>query len=83
METAMENELEVKVEKPLNRYFSRKFVLTIVVMLLSVGAPLLYKTNGVSDSITLSVIALLGGIGVAYGFINVKDAKLDKESKSE
>lgn len=61
------------------KYFSRKFVLTLLVILLSVIAPYLYKQIEVSDSVVLAVLAILGGVGVAYGFINVQDAKVEKK----
>ena len=65
----------------LQKYFSRKFILTVMISCMSVGAPLVYKTQGVSDTITLAVIGILAGIGAAYGFINVKDAQIDKTPK--
>ena len=41
------------------------------------GLPLCYKLNQVSDSVTMIVLGILAGVGVAYGFVNVKDAKVD------
>lgn len=61
------------------KYFSRKFILTLLISFLSVGAPLMYKNNGVSDNIAIAVLAILGGIGAAYGFVNVKAAEGKKE----
>lgn len=54
------------------KYFSRKFILTILISLMSAIAPVVYKKFDVSDMVTLSVLALLGGVGAAYGFINIK-----------
>jgi hypothetical protein len=34
-----------------------------------------YTKIGVSDAVLMTVLALLGGVGVAYGFINVKDSQ--------
>lgn len=63
------------------KYLSRKFLLTVLVIFCSVYFPKIYKEAGVSDSIALAVLALLGGVGVAYGFVNVKDASLEKKKE--
>lgn len=57
------------------KFLSRKFILTIGVLMAAVMYPKVYKEAGVSDSVTLAVLALLCGVGVSYGFINVKDSK--------
>jgi hypothetical protein len=61
------------------KYFSRKFILTLIVLILSAVSPYIYKQIDVSDTVALAVLAIFGGVGVAYGFINVQDAKLDKQ----
>jgi len=41
-----------------------------------------YYFQGSSNSwnnITMTVLAILGGVGVAYGFVNVKEASIDKK----
>lgn len=58
------------------KFMSRKFILTIGVVSLAGYMPKVYKEVGVSDTVTLAVLALLGGVGMAYGFINVKDAQI-------
>lgn len=63
------------------RFLSRKFILTVLVLFLTGALPMIYKANGVSDTITLSVLITLASIGAAYGFINVKDAKNELEAK--
>ena len=65
------------------KYFSRKFILSIIVVVLAATIPVWFRVNEVQDMVTLSVIALFTGVGVAYGFINVKDAKLEKEKQNE
>ena len=65
------------------KYFSRKFILSIIVVVLAATIPVWFRVNEVQDMVTLSVIALFTGMGVAYGFINVKDAKLEKEKQNE
>ncbi len=65
----------------MNKFLSRKFILTVLVVLLSVMAPFVYKKVEVTDQVTLMVLAILGGVGVAYGFINLKASK--EENKSE
>ena len=62
-----------------SKYFSRKFLVTIMVMLGAVVSPFLYSKAGVTDTVTLAVLAILGGVGVAYGVVNVKDAGLNKK----
>lgn len=61
-----------------SKFLSRKFIVTIAVMILSVAAPILYQNLGVSETVTLTVLAMIGGVGTAYGVINYKDAKLDQ-----
>jgi hypothetical protein len=59
----------------LQDYLSRKFILTILVLGMVGIGPITYKENGVSDTVTLTVLVILASVGVAYGFINIKDAK--------
>jgi len=54
------------------KYGSRKFILTITIMALSALLPLAYKYVGVGDSVTMTVLGILAGVGTAYGFINLK-----------
>jgi len=63
------------------KYFSRKFVLTVFVLLLAVIAPVAYKDKGVSDMVLLAVLGILSGVGVAYGFLNVREAKINSDKK--
>jgi hypothetical protein len=65
----------------MSKYFSRKFVLTVFISVLAVLAPVVYKDKGVSDMVLLAVLGILSGIGVAYGFLNVKEAKLNSDKK--
>lgn len=62
-----------------SKFLSRKFILTIIVIILVGVLPIVYKTNGVGDSICMTVLGLLGAVGVAYGFINLKEAKAQVE----
>jgi hypothetical protein len=61
----------------MEKVLSRKFVVTILIMIASVVVPLMYKKAGVSDSIVMAVLALLGGVGVAYKVVNVMEHKAD------
>lgn len=58
-----------------SKFLSRKFILTVIVLMLVAIAPICYKQNGVSDTIVLTVLLIFAAVGTAYGFINLKDAK--------
>lgn len=62
----------------MSKYLSRKFLVTIFVALSSVVVPILFKHAEVSDTVVLMVLGILGGIGTAYGILNVKESKIDK-----
>ena len=55
------------------KYFSRKFIVTILVAIIGAIAPIVYTKLGVSEMVTMTVLAMVGGIGAAYGVINIKD----------
>jgi hypothetical protein len=56
----------------MRKFLSRKFILTILISLLSVAAPILFKKNEVSDTVILSVLGILTAIGAGYGILNYK-----------
>jgi len=62
----------------MSKYLSRKFVVTIMIMIAGPAVPYAYKHMGVSDTVTLAVLALIGGIGAAYGIVNVAQDKIGK-----
>lgn len=66
-----------------SKFLSRKFILTLVVLLMVGGLPMIYKANEVSETVTMTVLILLGSVGAAYGFMNVKDAKNEIERKAK
>lgn len=59
------------------KFFSRKFLLTLLVLGASSGLPVLYKQLEISEIVTLTVLGIIAGIGTAYGFINLKESKID------
>lgn len=59
------------------KYFSRKFIITILVAVIGFIAPIVYAKLGVDETVTLAVLALVGGMGAAYGVINIKEKKTD------
>jgi len=61
------------------KYGSRKFILTIVIIVLSSIIPLGYKYMNVGDAVTMTVLGIMAGVGTAYGFVNIKA----KEGKNE
>lgn len=64
-----------EIKKIAKNFMSRKFILTFWITGLSVGVPITFKQHQISDNVVMAVLAILGGVGVAYGFINIKDAK--------
>lgn len=50
---------------------SRKFWLSIAVIIISVLLPIIYKGQNISDYITMMVIGIVGAIGSAYLGFNV------------
>lgn len=56
-----------------SRFLSRKFLVTILVSMLTAILPIAYQKTGVSETIMLAVLAIIGGVGVAYGVVNIKD----------
>jgi 4-hydroxybenzoate polyprenyltransferase len=67
----------------MNKFLSRKFIITLLV--LGAGSLVPYKMHevGMSDTLILAVLGLFTGVGIAYGVINTKDAALDKKDKPE
>lgn len=59
----------------MSKIWSRKFILTILISGFTSLAPIIYKHFGVSDTVSLAALSILGGVAVGYGLINVKDAK--------
>lgn len=62
-----------------SKFLSRKFIVTLLVVGLGAGLPLAYQKAGVGEGVILAVLALLTGVGIAYGVINTKDAMRDKQ----
>jgi hypothetical protein len=58
-----------------NKFMSRKFIVTIMVMVAASVLPSAYHGAGVSDTVVLAVLGIIAGIGASYGVLNVKDAQ--------
>lgn len=67
----------------MKKYFSRKFIVTLMVGASTVSLPVLYKQIGVSDSITMAVLAILAAVATGYGIISNKAAKILKDAEIE
>lgn len=65
----------------LKKFVSRKFFLTVFIVLLAVLAPIIYKDKGVQDAVTMTVLGILAGVGAAYGFLNIRDSKEKDEAQ--
>lgn len=59
------------------KYLSRKWILTLVVLAQASSVPVYFHKEGISDTVTLTVLALMTAIGVAYKIANVAESKKD------
>ena len=59
------------------KFLSRKFIISILIVVISFICPIVYQAMHVSDQVTMLVLGIIGGVGVAYGVINVKDAQVN------
>lgn len=66
-----------------SKFLSRKFILTVLVILMVGILPLLFIKAGVSDAICMTVLILLGAVGVSYGFMNLKEAKNELQAQAK
>jgi len=64
-----------ELKQIMKNYASRKWIVTIAIMVMAYQMPIAFKNAGISDAIILGGMALLAGVGVAYGIVNVKDSK--------
>jgi hypothetical protein len=53
-----------------DRIKSRKFLVSQQIILLAAGLPILYAHLGISESVTLTVLGVLTGVGGLYGIAN-------------
>ena len=65
----------------LDKWGSRKLLLTGAVLLLMVVVPMIYKKFGIEDSITLVVLGTLAGASGVYNISNVIAKKYDDGKK--
>lgn len=56
----------------MRKFVSTKFVVTILITLLGAIVPVAFSKNGVSNEVTLAVLGLFTGVGIAYGVLNVR-----------
>lgn len=66
----------------IEKIMSRKFIITLLIMVGSVAVPLLYKKAGISDLVVMTVLAIIGGVGVAYKAVNLAEHKADLKNAS-
>lgn len=59
---------------------SKKLCLTVMVLLLGSLMPLVYKNNGVSDTVALVVLGLITAVGGAYGIVQ---GRIDLEKEKQ
>lgn len=56
---------------------SRKFIISHVAILLSMGLPILYKHMGIGDPITMTVLAMVSFSALGYNVVNAAVKKID------
>ena len=64
----------------MNKYFSRKFLVTIAVLALGFVGPIAFVKFGVGSEVTMAFMALVASVGVAYGVVQ---GKLDAMAKKD
>lgn len=57
----------------MNKFLSRKFIMTIVLGALAFITPIVFSKFALSETVILAVLGLYTGIGVTYGILNVKE----------
>lgn len=62
---------------------SRKFWLAQQIVYLSIGVPLLFRSFGIGESITLMTLGVIGGAGTLYGVVSTLDKKLNAPGSGE
>lgn len=50
---------------------SRKFIISHVAIVISIGLPMLYKHLGIADAICMTVLGMVSFSAFGYGLINV------------
>jgi len=59
------------------KWMSRKFIVTILQVLLMIILPLIYKYSQVGDEVTITVLLAIAGAGSLYTGLNVLQKKYD------
>jgi hypothetical protein len=59
----------------LKGYLSRKFLMSSFILGSAYFLPISLHAHGLSDAIVMASLALVSGVGIAYGIVNIKDAK--------
>ncbi len=60
----------------MNRFSSRKFHIAIVGLAVCCTLPILYKSLGITDDITLKAMTYIFGLVIGYGGLNLLGKKL-------
>ena len=61
--------------KILKGFVSRKLLVNVGVMILAYFLPISFHSHGVSDSVMLASLALIGSASAIYSAANVKESK--------
>lgn len=60
-----------------SKWTSRKLLVSLLCLLLSVSLPVLYKKLDISDSITMAAEGIIASIMGVYGVLNVASKKYE------
>lgn len=69
----------------MRKFLSRKFIVTLLILLLAFVTVPFYSKMGISETLILTVLGIFGAVGAAYGVMNVRGKALgeDDEPKSK
>ena len=68
----------------MSKFLSRKFIITMVIVVLSFITVPFYHSQGISETMIGAILAIYVAVGTAYGVLNVKGKATeaaDDESK--
>lgn len=65
------------------RFKSRKFLLSVLVMISAMVLPAVFHAIGIADAVTMTSLGMITSVGAAYGLINVHDRKVELSASDD